>query len=225
MNHQRNTLIVIGTLFIPLIVIAAGYAVFSQLIDRNALAEPPLVELARDDFETFDMVWQLGHGWQRTVLGDGEPTAVLAASGSPDPTRFGDTLYGDVVVQVRFWVDAGEARLDVRRSPAGVYSVGLGPTGRVRLYRDGEMLAEDYADAVLTGPPWHTVRFAVLADRLDVRIDGEEMFLQADTAETGPLPPGLVTFSAGETPASFYVDDFVLLIPAPEPEQTAPAER
>lgn len=203
-------------LFLPLIAVAAGYVVLSRVIGLDALRETPVTEVARDDFEEFQVVWQLGHGWEHGAVGTNNPTGALVASGEPAPTRFGDAAYEDVVVSVRFWVDEGEARLNVRDSAAGQYSIGVGPTGRVRLYRNGEMLAEDYADAVLTGPPWHALRFSVIEDRLLLDVDGEEMFVLADQSEGGALPPGQITFGAGETPASFYVDDFVVAIPTEE---------
>ncbi len=218
MNNRRNMLIIAATLFLPLIAVAAGYFVFSRLIGLDALQETPVTEVARDDFEEFQVVWQLGHGWEHGAVGTNSPTGALIASGEPEPTRFGDAVYGDVVVSVRFWVDEGEARLNVRDSAAGQYSIGVGPTGRVRLYRNGEMLAEDYADAVLSGPPWHALRFSAIEDRLLLDVDGKEMFVLADQSEGGALPPGQITFSAGEVPSRFYVDDFVVAVPA------APAE-
>lgn len=218
MSSRRNLAIVFGTLFLPFIAVVAGYVVFSQLIGLDALQDVPLTEVARDDFETFQVDWQLGHGWEQRSLGETDPTAVLAANGDPDPTRYGDYVFADVVVDVRFWVDEGEARLNMRSSDAGEYSIGLGPTGRVRLYRNDEMLAEDYADAVLSGPPWHALRFSVIEDRLELLVDGEEMFLLADQSEGGVLPAGIITFSAGETPVAFFVDDFAVYVPTEESE-------
>lgn len=215
-SNNRTRAIVIGTLVIPLLAVAAGYVVFSQLIGLDALQDIPLTEVARDNFETFQVDWQLGHGWEQRSIGDTNPTVVLAASGSPEPTRYADHVFEDVVVDVRFWVDEGEARLNVRSSDTGAYSIGLGPTGRVRLYRNDEMLAEDYADAVLSGPPWHSLRFSVIGDRLELLMDGEEMFLLVDQSDGGVLPAGIITFSAGETPSAFLVDDFVVFIPVQE---------
>jgi len=213
MRTNRTTAIVVGTLFIPLLLIAAGYVLFSRFIGLSGFEEPPLAAVAADDFETFQVEWQLGHGWEHRAVGFPEPTLALAASGRPEPTRYGGHVFGDVAVQVRLWVEEGEGRLNLRAGEAGSYAVGLGPTGRVRLYRGEAVLGEDYADAVLSGPGWHAIRFGVFGSQLLVDVDGEEMFSLADTAADGPLPPGEITFSAGETPATFYVDEFAAWVP------------
>ncbi len=219
MEKHRATIIVIATLVLPLLAVAAGYVVFDRFFGLNGIEEPPLIQVATDDFESETTNWQLGAGWEQQVIEATEPTTALAAGGSPEATRYGEQAFRDVAVSIRFWVDTGEARLNLRASAAGTYSLGLGPTGRVRLYRDATLLGEDYADAVLAGSPWHTLRFSAIEDRLAVDVDGKEMFLVADRAESGPLPAGAITLSAGETPATFYVDDFALSVPAPTGEK------
>ncbi len=214
MGINRTTAIVIGTLVIPMLVIAAGYVIFSRFIGLSGFEEPPLTTAGADDFEVFQLDWQLGHGWEHRAVGGPGTTLALAASGRPEPTRYGNHVFGDVVVQVRLWVEEGEGRLNLRVGETGSYAVGLGPTGRVRLYRGETILGEDYADAVLSGPAWHTVRFGAFGNQLVVDVDGKAMFSLADTAPNGPLPPGEITFSAGETPAIFYVDDFTVWVPA-----------
>lgn len=219
MGINRTTAIVVGTLVIPVLVIAAGYVIFSRFIGLHGFEEPPLVAFGADDFESFQLDWQLGHGWEHRPAGGPGMTPALVASGHPEPTRYGDHVFGDVVVQVRLWVEEGEGRLHLRAGEAGSYAVGLGPTGRVRLYRNESILSEEYADAVISGPAWHTIRFGIFGNQLVVDVDGKEMFSLADTAPDGPLPPGGIAFSAGETPATFTVDDFAVWVPATEDEQ------
>jgi hypothetical protein len=88
-------------------------------------------------------------------------------------------------------INAGTtARLQVRQSESGAYTVELNADGTLTLYRNDTILDVINTQALIP-QEWHTLRLAVIENTVRVALDDIEIMAQHDSA---PLPAGMVTF-------------------------------
>ena len=183
--------------------------------------EPPLTELFTDNFDTGALyLWTLGAGW---ALVPSEGGQALQVTNSDEPVTFVHNTLTDMAVQASFQFDTGMARLSVRQSEAGAYSVLLDSTGQVALLRGGEMQG---TAAVSPNTPnvWRTVRLSAIGDVIRVTIDGVTVIVVQDTT---PLLQGTISF-ASIAASSLLVDNLAISVSSTEltflPTPTATSE-
>jgi TolB protein len=172
--------------------------------------EPLLGLLYSDDFLAGDTsLWTLDSGWTLTF---GQSSFNLQVVNSDAPATFEGVLdLFNVVAEVRFTINAGEIRLNVRESAAGVYTASLDSGGLLRLYRSGQELGSALIGAVPAGT-WRTLRLSTIEGVLRVAVDGTEIITVQDTL---PLPAGKVSLAATVL-SNILVSDFGLWIPQNE---------
>jgi hypothetical protein len=149
--------------------------------------EPPLFLLLHDTFDTGELpLWTLGAGW---VLVPSEGGLALQGSGSEAVTFVHNTL-GDVVVQARFLMSAGGARLSVRQSAAGAYTASLDVNGQVALYRGDVLLGAATVSPIAAGQ-WRVLRLSAIGGALRVAVDGVEVIAVIDSNPLPATPPAV----------------------------------
>jgi uncharacterized protein YbdZ (MbtH family) len=95
--------------------------------------------LFTDTFDTGALyLWKpLPTGWSLVASEGGQ---ALQATNTEEPVTFVHDTLGDSVVQARFAFTSGMARLSLRQSEAGAYTVLLNADGQVALYRGSQIL-------------------------------------------------------------------------------------
>jgi hypothetical protein len=209
---RRPILIIAAVLIVPMLILLIGYLLLQDDLRGGAIPpEPALVQIVDDSLDVLnETAWSLQPGWTYIARVD-RPGMALMAVGDASPMTYGSDVWGDVVVEVTFWADAGECRLSVRDSAAGRYTLALGADNLVTLYRDETELGSEIASAVLSGPPWHRLRLSAIGGILRVAVDGEDSITAGDP---DPLPPGQIVFGLGEAlPAGCTLGSLAVWVP------------
>lgn len=203
------------TLCLVFVLVAAVLTILlGSLFTPSVPEEAALTAVIDESFDTptFLNQWTWSPGWQY-VSNMFLPGMALYVYDSDAPIYPPQEIYGDVVVAARFWVSAGEARLNVRQSEAGVYTVGLTHDDTLRLYRDDEVLASSSVDTHPHGLPWNMVRLSAIGPVLRVTVDEILLITVIDPARE-PLPPGTVNIQGAGDSLDLFVDSFHLWVPA-----------
>lgn len=215
MRQSRSLgLMIAGIIFIPLLIFATVVTLVYRRFEPDTPAEPPLTLAAEDDFETFRMDWQLGHGWAHVPSGDS--SMVLRASNADQPTVYGDHVFGDVAIHFLLRVEEGQAAMSFRQSSAGSYTVTLNPAGELKLYRSGTLLADASLEFDATSPRWHLIQVSAIGAAVQVSID-HAVQLAVEDGAAAPLPPGTINFWGIGLPLRYAIDDFSVWVPASAP--------
>jgi hypothetical protein len=164
--------------------------------------EPALNLLFADNFDGGDLSrWTLGAGWQLVASEAGQ---ALQVNGSDEGVKLVQGTLGDSAVQLRYILNAGMARLRLRQSAAGAYTLLVDMNGSVSLYRGDQILGA----ATVSAKPiseWRTVRLLAVGNRVRAAIDGVEVIAVQDAA---PLPAGTLFFGGvGLAAGALRVDD------------------
>jgi hypothetical protein len=111
--------------------------------------EPPLMLLFAENFEAdIHPVWQYGAG---LAYADGTPEGkAIQIYNTSEPMLISAPLVRDAVIQARFMLDYGTARLHLRQSETDSYTVLLDNLGHISLFRSGVLLSET---TILPGLP------------------------------------------------------------------------
>jgi hypothetical protein len=161
----------------------------STSVAATSDSEPALELIYSDSFDTSDLDrWHLGAGWG--LMGDPGAQILQVMDSGADVTYTYNTLK-DAAVQMRIRLEKGSARLSLRQSAVGRYSVVLQSTGQLALYR-GDALVESAVAPVSSIDRWRQLRLSVIGGVIRVSIDGQELIHALDTAE---LPPGTLSFA------------------------------
>lgn len=170
-------------------------------------AEPQLNLILNDNFDRGDLSnWTLGAGWTLVPSENGQ---ALQVNGSDESATLIQKNLGDVAAQIRVIMNTGIARLTVRQSDAGAYSVLLDLDGQVSLYRNDQRIGAASVNPVSIGT-WRTIRLSVIGDLLRVTIDGVDVIMVQDNA---PLPAGGISFGGiGLREGALRADDFALWV-------------
>ena len=157
-----------------------------------------------DDFESGELdAWLPGIGWSFVLNEIGQ---VFQVTGSDEPLtmNIGDS-YSDFVMDVRVALDSGAAKINIRQSDAGAYSVILDANGQITLYRNDTLLGTGTAAVPITGE-WHDVRVSAIGASLQILIDGTAIIVVEDASL---LPAGTISFATigGGT---LRIDNFVI---------------
>jgi Tol biopolymer transport system component len=176
--------------------------------------------LFTDTFDTGALyLWQpLQTGWSLIASEGGQ---ALQATNTEEPVTFVHNTLGDSVAQARFAFASSMARLSLRQSEAGAYTVLLNANGQVALYRGSQILG---AATVSANSPdqWRFIRLSAIGGIVRVAIDGVEVIAVEDT---NPLPIGTLSFAGvGIGSSTLLVDDVTVWIPAGAEPTSTPTE-
>ena len=182
--------------------------------------EPPLALIYGTTFDDGNLTnWQFGAGWSLVPSDSG---LALQVANSAEPAAMLYNPLADVVVQARLRVTSGAAaRIDLRLSASGSYSVWLSADGLLELRRADQLLASQQINTV-SPDGWRTLRISIIGGIIAAEVDGVQVIAVEDDS---PLPSGALTF-AGVFPEqspeidpnqnTLTVDDVYLWIPADE---------
>lgn len=161
-----------------------------------------------DPFDSGDLShWTLGAGWQLVASENGQ---ALQVSGSDEAATLLQNTLGDRAAQMRVLMNTGLARLSLRQSEAGAYTLVLDMNGSVSLYRNTQQIGAAQVSPTIQRQ-WRIVRLSVIGSVLRVAVDGIEVIAMQDAA---PLPPGTLSFGGyGLTEGALRVDDVVVWVP------------
>jgi hypothetical protein len=179
----------------------------SEAIVRLASMEEPPVEILFQ--ETFDRdplyAWTLGSGWSLVGIAGGR--ALQAANGTGGSVILRYDALGDAVIQMRFLLESGSMRVQLRGSSAGSYTIEIGEANALTLYRAGVPIQTAVFPGRLVGT-WRTLRFSAFSSILRLSIDDAEQMIAFDSLS---LPPGDIAISNGG--GVLYVDDVTVWTP------------
>jgi hypothetical protein len=187
---------------------AEGMVEVTPTATTDALpAIPPLSRLVNDDFNSGSLAnWMNVAGW----------TLVPSESGQALQTTYSEapvvSIYNNIfdgAVIGRFQVSTGAARLNMRESGAGSYTVTLAGDGQINLYRAGTLVQSALVSASLPDQ-WRELRLVAVGGGLRVSVDGVEIIAYLDAA---PLPPGTVSFGIGQSGSVVWADDLQIWVP------------
>jgi len=168
---------------------------------------PSLSRLVNDDFNSGSLVnWVDTTGWA-LVTTEGGQALQTTYSEAPVISVYNNIFDGAVIG--RFMVSAGSARLNIRQSEIGAYSVTLSADGQVELSRAGTILESAQVGVSQSGQ-WRELRLLAVAGGLRVAVDGVEVITYLDAA---PLPPGTVSFGIGGSGSVVWADDLQIWVP------------
>ncbi len=170
-------------------------------------AVPSLSQLVNDDFNSGSLANWVGVAGWAFVPSEGGQALQTIFSDTPVISIYNNIFDGAVIG--RFQVSSGAARLNIRQSDVGSYSVTLSADGQVDLYRAGQVVQSASVNALLPGQ-WYTLRLLAVAGGLRVAVDGIEVITYLDAA---PLPPGMVSFGVGQAGAVVWADDLQIWVP------------
>lgn len=161
--------------------------------------EPPLALIFTDGFDKGELyAWNLGPGWS-LVNEDG--SKALSITTSTAPLTFFNKALTDSAVQLRFKLDNARARLSLRESDKGSYTVTFDATGQFTLYRANSPVQSAHTADLGTG--WHTLRLSAVHGMIRVSVDDVEIIT---AIEDGTLPPGTFSLSLLEG-GTLWIDD------------------
>jgi hypothetical protein len=173
----------------------------SDALIRLASLEEPPVEILFD--ETFDRdplyAWTLGNGWSLVGLSSGRALQAANGTGGSVLLRYDDL--GDAVIQMRFLLESGSMRVQLRESAAGNYTIEATDANVLTLYRADVPIQTAVFPGTLAGE-WRTLRFSAFDNILRLAVDGAEQMIAFDSLS---LPPGDVAIQNGG--GVLYVDD------------------
>src|SRR5690606_28650022 len=152
--------------------------------------DPVLAGLITDTFDSGDLSnWSFKEaGWALVPHDAGRALHVFNTHAH---ARLIHTDRLNMAVEIAVLLNHGDARLSVRHSAAGSYTVTLKASGNVNLYRANELMAS--AQVAPSAPDqWRTLRLSAIQDVLRVRVDGIEVIAIRDDSM---LPPGGVSLS------------------------------
>jgi hypothetical protein len=173
----------------------------SEALVRLASLEEPPVEILFE--ETFDRdplyAWTLENGWSLVGLSSGRALQAASGTGSSVILRYDDL--GDAVIQMRFLLESGSMRVQLRASAAGNYTIEATDANVLTLYRADVPIVTAVFPGTLAGE-WRTLRFSAFNNILRLSVDGTEQMIAFDSLS---LPPGDVAIQNGG--GILYVDD------------------
>lgn len=166
--------------------------------------------LFSDNFDTGELyLWTLGAGWS---LVPSEGGLALQVINSDEPVTFVHSNIGDAAVQARFLMSSGMARLSLRQSEVGSYTVLMDAMGNIALYRSSQLLGAATVTSVVPGQ-WRTLRLSAIKNIVRVAVDGIEVIAVQDVT---PLPPGTFSFAGVASENGLLVDDLTSWTLTPE---------
>lgn len=170
------------------------------LIRLASLEEPPVAVLFDETFDRDPLyAWTLGRGWSLVELATGR--ALQAANGTGDSVILRYDDLGDAVIQMRFLLESGSMRVQLRGSAAGSYTIEVTDTSVLTLYRGDVPIQAAVFPGSLAGE-WHILRFSAFNNILRLAVDGTEQMIAFDSLS---LPPGDVAIQNGG--GVLYVDN------------------
>lgn len=207
-STKRLAPIVIGIVLFPFMIVA----IIAGILARPSQPDntPPTITwmpVVADNLDTFDVAWHLGDGWSHSPIDEGG--MALTLFGPPNsPTQYSDERYEAVAVSFRLQVSAGEARLYVQRSTAGMIAVLIDAAGQAKLYHNAALLGE--APYPIEPSGWNRVQFIAMGNQLRLTINDSVII---DVTDENPLPAGTIAFDGAGVPVRLMVDDFALARP------------
>ncbi len=212
--EMRLAGIVVGMIFIPLCVAAAVVALLTRggtSSQPGSIDEPDLLLIFQDGFDTRQPDWTLSDGWTYGTEATEPEAHVLSSTTEGASAWLVDASAFGTAVQVRARIESGALQLHVRRTETSGYTAALHADGQIRLYRGrGLLQATTLTNHAANG--WHTLRFSAIGSTLRVSVDGQEIIVMVDPADS-PLPAGGAGVSIAGSPAAIALDDFKLWIP------------
>src|SRR5690606_3639740 len=140
--------------------------------------DPVLAGLITDTFDSGDLSnWSFKEaGWALITHDAGQALHIFNTHAH---ARLIHTDRLNMAVEIAVLLDHGDARLSVRHSAAGSYTVTLKASGNVNLYRANELMASAQVAPSAPGQ-WRTLRLSAIQDVLLVRVDGIEVIAIRD---------------------------------------------
>lgn len=163
-----------------------------------------------DDFNNgINMWWLESEGWTTVPSENGLVAQIVS---SDHPLLMPNQSLRNLVVEARFLIGNGTARLSSQVSAAGDYTVLLEPDGRLVLYRGyfSMNLLFETQIANFDSNIWHTLRLSNIIDQITVSVDGNELINVKDSV---PLIPGNILIGGYNTQGALQLDDFKLYAP------------
>jgi Tol biopolymer transport system component len=182
------------------------------------------VPLALTFTDNFDLgapyTWTLGAEWGFVPNESGQ---ALQVANSTEPLTFVHDIDTDLAAQIRFQLDSGVLRFNIRQSTVATYSVTFDTNGQVQIYRGASVIGSATVNASTTGQ-WRVLYVEFVANVLRVKVDGIEAISATDAA---PLPPGTISIAQVGS-GTLLIDDFTLwtdndtvsALPTPTPTAT-----
>jgi hypothetical protein len=177
-------------------------------------AEPTWTQIAAETF-TYPTtgMWSWGDGWSLFEEYDLDAPSLLLRD-SPAPLTFSQTDLAEVSVQAEVWLLNGSARMQLRRTEIGAYTLEMTADGSLSLYRNDTLLTS--APAPLNpNDHWQILQLSAVGGSLRARVNGVEVLTFVDAE---PLPAGSVALSGAANGQSLLlVDDLFVWSAAGSP--------
>ncbi|KAB2892950.1 MAG: hypothetical protein F9K28_10685 [Bacteroidetes bacterium] len=173
-------------------------------VQNGGLVENELTLVYADDFNDSNFLEWLGGEFMSLLLlphGDGQAVRVPGSYGWLYPPQTG---LADMAIETELRLEAGTITMNINKSDAGRYLLGLDDDGSLALYRD-EVLLDSNNIPIIASGNWFALRVVMLHGAISVLVDDAEVISVVDSS---PLPRGSINIKSGDAEHhAFWMDN------------------